>query len=94
MIPLNAPFWSCWLISLAAACTITMARLGPRLAPAGRHGLVWRECLALPFFATAAACYAGLQQWPPAVAALLAMALALPGYPRLARAMARYILRK
>ncbi|PTR06863.1 MULTISPECIES: hypothetical protein [unclassified Novosphingobium] len=94
MIPLHNPFWPCWLISLAATCTITIARLGLRLSPAGRHELVWRECLALPVFPTVAACYAGLHQWPPAAAALLAMALALPGYPRLARAMARYILRK
>lgn len=88
------PFWPQWLFSLGAAATIVLARVATGLFPGAGRCLVWRESLALPAFATMATIAALQQGTSPAAAPLIAMALALAGFPRVAQAAARHILRK
>jgi hypothetical protein len=88
------PFWPQWLFSLGAAATVVLARVAFGLFPGAGRSLVWRESLALPAFATLATMAALQQGANPAAAPLVAMALALAGFPRVAQAVACHILRK
>ncbi|NMN06085.1 MULTISPECIES: hypothetical protein [unclassified Novosphingobium] len=98
MLPFPYPFWPIWLFSLAAAASIVLARLANRIVPGPGHRPiwrhVWRECLALPAFATLATIAAMQQGAAPLASPLIAMLLALAGFRRVARAAVCYILRK
>jgi len=94
MTPIDHLFWINAAQGLGAAATAAVARLGLKLFPSDRAGLVMRESLALPCYALAAALYVHVESLPSALTPLLAMALALAGGRRLAHLALRYILRK
>ncbi|MFD2781017.1 hypothetical protein ACFS32_07695 [Novosphingobium pokkalii] len=90
----NTALWTNAIICLSASACAALVRLGPRLFPTSRAGLIWRESLAIPLYMAAALYGMRLGVLPQDAAPLLTAALALLGPRRLERVALRYILRK